>query len=143
MWTITFSRNPEITPSVPEQKPILQYYNCYDEVAAKVAVEEYANFETKKVVIDDPMILDPNEFSESPRLVGEAAYDDDYSYGVTDMDLSDLTIPVEKWEHLNGLFSGKTLLKTLDLSGWDVSNLESMYGMFAGCSALTSVNVSD
>ena len=33
-------------------------------------------------------------------------------------------------------------LKTLDLSGWDVSNVTNMRGMFYNCNSLTSLNLS-
>ena len=38
-----------------------------------------------------------------------------------------------------GLFASNNNIKNIDISGWDVSNVESMYGMFDSCSNLKSV----
>ncbi|USS93349.1 BspA family leucine-rich repeat surface protein [Fructilactobacillus ixorae] len=60
---------------------------------------------------------------------------------ISNLDVSDVT-------NMTGMFADDTALKTLDLSGWDVSkvgtDLDSWRGafgaMFANCSSLTSVN---
>ena len=43
---------------------------------------------------------------------------------------------------MEGMFSGLSVLTSLDLSNWDTSNVEDMGGMFSYMSSLTSLNLS-
>ena len=39
------------------------------------------------------------------------------------------------------MFNDCTSLTSLDLSGWNMSNVTSMYNMFRGCTSLTSIRM--
>lgn len=54
-----------------------------------------------------------------------------------DLDLSNIQLS-ESIDSLDGLFNGKKI-KTLDLSGWDVSNIENFSGMFSHCYNLEEI----
>ena len=43
---------------------------------------------------------------------------------------------------MHDMFSGCTMLKSVNLSGWNTANVKTMKKMFYGCSALTSLNLS-
>ena len=45
-------------------------------------------------------------------------------------------------EDMSGMFFGCSALTSLDVSKWDTSNVTNMSGMFFGCSALTSLDLS-
>ena len=51
-------------------------------------------------------------------------------------------LDTRKFEDVKGMFSGCSALTSLDVSKWDTSNVTNMGGMFSGCSALTSLDVS-
>ncbi|MBF0004029.1 BspA family leucine-rich repeat surface protein [Enterococcus faecalis] len=64
-------------------------------------------------------------------------------YGASNLTSLDLS----GWDTSNvtdmeAMFSGANSLTSLDLSGWDTSNVTSMYGMFEGASNLTSLDLS-
>ena len=42
-----------------------------------------------------------------------------------------------------GMFADCSTLVSLDLSGWDTSRVEGMWGMFQGCSSLSSLAVGE
>ncbi|MBR3328214.1 MAG: BspA family leucine-rich repeat surface protein [Atopobiaceae bacterium] len=64
--------------------------------------------------------------------------------GIENWDVSNLTTfttPDDDWG--NGMFYGCSSLTSLDLSGWDTSNVTTMDDMFYGCSSLTSLDISE
>ena len=59
--------------------------------------------------------------------------------GLTSLDLSG-------WDtsnviYISDMFNDCTSLTSLDLSGWNMSNVTSMYNMFRGCTSLTSIRM--
>ena len=59
---------------------------------------------------------------------------------VETMDLSGLD--VSSATSMSSMFSGCSSLASLDASGWDTSSVTNMYFMFSGCSSLASLDVS-
>ena len=62
-----------------------------------------------------------------------------YCSGLTSLDLSG-------WDtsnviYISDMFNDCTSLTSLDLSGWNMSNVTSMYNMFRGCTSLTSIRM--
>lgn len=53
------------------------------------------------------------------------------------LDLSDLD--VSNVNTMNGLFENHDRLYSVDVSGWDVSNVKEMYSMFYGCNNLINI----
>ena len=43
---------------------------------------------------------------------------------------------------ISGMFENCPLLESLDLSGWDVSNIKYINNMFYNCSKLSNLNIS-
>ena len=64
------------------------------------------------------------------------------SYTVTPDASGSWSIPVPKLEGVIGMFDGCTSLTSLDLSGWNTSNVTDMSDMFQTCSSLTSLDLS-
>ena len=57
------------------------------------------------------------------------------------------TIDVSSWdlsnvENISYMFEGCESLTTIDVSKWDVSNVNDMSGLFSGCESLTAIDVS-
>ena len=68
-----------------------------------------------------------------------------HGYPVTPDASGNWSIPVSKFDGVTsmyGMFSHDTSLTTMDLSGWDLSNVTEMNYMFQGCSSLTTLDVS-
>ena len=59
--------------------------------------------------------------------------------GLTSLDLSGWD--TSNVSYISDMFNDCTSLTSLDLSGWNMSNVTSMYNMFRGCTSLTSIRM--
>ena len=59
--------------------------------------------------------------------------------GLTSLDLSGWD--TSNVTYISDMFNDCTSLTSLDLSGWNMSNVTSMYNMFRGCTSLTSIRM--
>lgn len=62
-----------------------------------------------------------------------------YCSGLTSLDLSGWD--TSNVSYISYMFNDCTSLTSLDLSGWNMSNVTSMYNMFIGCTSLTSIRM--
>ena len=60
---------------------------------------------------------------------------------LTNVNVDSLVTTNSSITKVNNIFNGCTLITSIDLSSWDVSNITEMIGLFSDCTSLTSLNL--